>query len=229
MSSKKKQPQNAVKKPAPKKTAGQKTNKKPTKTQTKKKRVIRNPNPIITKPKKKKKKLTEKQLFAIRSKANKRGWKTKKLVGKLKDNSKKLTRLSKIRREIAKLEAQVEEEGIRTAEDRVTLAKLSRKRDEETEIRRRLEDLEKKIAEQVEFDLKFKDFVRAEPLEWTHRDGTVAVQPSMLRHLDITEVLYERLMVAKELGIDEYDAECRSIAEETGFELREVYTLGESP
>lgn len=179
--------------------------KKPiTRTPSSKKKLV-NPNNIIRK-KKPKKPLTDKQRFKIRSDAAKRGHETRKLV---KD-------LHKAAYQIAK--------ATKKAKDQNTKDRESRLEAELEEERRHNKELEKKVAEMIEFDLKFSHFVRGEPLANLHRDGTIAVQPTLLRHLDITDQLLDRLRMASD-----FDNEANLIADEMDVPVREVYTLWESP
>lgn len=179
------------------------------------KKRIKNPNAVI---RKKKKPLTKKQRRARSLK----GWETRRLLAGLQATSKTLGKINKKEREIEELRREFLDDRDR----------MNRKTAELEELVRMLNlklDYEKKAKEQLDFDLQFADFVRGEPLEFLHRDGTVAINPTILRHLDITDSLLDRLGIAYKMGPDEFDNEARRISLEQDVELREIYTLWESP
>lgn len=91
------------------------------------------------------------------------------------------------------------------------------------EIIRRETLLEKEIA----LDIQYAGFVKAEPLEQLHRDGTLAMFPSILRHLgSVTDNLFGRLEKAFETGgYSKLQRVATTISRQTSTPIKEVYTL----
>lgn len=199
-----------------------------------KKRIKRLANPnakdVIRKPKAK--------TAAQKKKANRerslKGWITRRLAADLKQASKDTAAEHRRGRILDEQTKKLQENTIETEVEKRLAEKLAEKRlrhDEAiAELEARNKELEEAAKEKVRLDVMFSQFVPAASLEYLHRDGTMAISPCILRHLgDVTDQLIARLDVARAKEIEEYDAECRIIADEFGVEVREVYTLGESP
>lgn len=80
------------------------------------------------------------------------------------------------------------------------------------------------VKDELEIMERLSHFVPAEALENLHRDGTLALFPSALRHLENSQTLWERL----ENAVNKHE-EAVSIAKEFDVSVQEVYTLWYSP
>jgi vacuolar-type H+-ATPase subunit I/STV1 len=177
---------------------------------------------------KKKRPLTKKQ----RRERSLKGWETRRLVTGLKDTAKATIKVHRKERELEALQKEVKAAKLELQEQKDANARLARKTAEIEELWRQLqakEDYAKQAAERAEFDLQFKNFVRGEEIQWLHRDGSNASHPTILRHLEETDSLLERLKAANELGADKLNDEIYKIAKEYDVMPKEVYTLWESP
>ena len=75
-----------------------------------------------------------------------------------------------------------------------------------------------------------KNWPNAMPPELLHRDGTIALKPSRLRHLgQETNVLLKILKKAMKKGEQEFTLAANLIATQYEVAVREVYTLWYSP
>lgn len=83
----------------------------------------------------------------------------------------------------------------------------------------------------IERSDRFKGFVRSEPLEQLHKDGTLAAFPTFLRHLGtLTDRFQKRLERAFGTGgFSKLQRVAMNINQETSTPIREVYTLYYSP
>lgn len=172
--------------------------------------------------KKKKKKLTAKQEFKKRSEAAK---------------------LGHLRRRVKEMPAKIRVAEKLADNARIVVGKKPRKRPDKRRkpYRRRLagetleqenERLRRELAyaetERIALE-ETRHFVHTRKPEYLREDWTLAVLPSRLRHRAETEEIRKELKKAHRRGKEPFEESIRKIAEFYDVDVREVYTLWESP
>lgn len=87
----------------------------------------------------------------------------------------------------------------------------------------------KQLEEEAEFLRAQATFVPTRPKDFLRQDGTLAVQPSALRHIDQADDLYKALHKARRKSKIELDRLAHEMADFYDVDIREVYTLFYSP
>jgi hypothetical protein len=114
--------------------------------------------------------------------------------------------------------------------DKARIAELERELASQKEAAAKAADEASKAADRALAAIKEMENQR----QWEHdqlamirSDGSAAKQPSILRHVDDAQSLYDRLVAADAKGT--LDAEARKIRKEQDVSIQEVYTLFYSP
>lgn len=149
-----------------------------------------------------------KREFLKRSRASKKGWAKKKVAKKLSDTQKKLKNAQK---------------GI-PKKKRKPIPRLPAKKKRTVE---ELEQLLRMKEQEIEVLQMTQDWVHAMPDAYIKRDGTIALQPSRLRHLplEVYEEVLRDLRKWRKKGDIEFGRRCQFYADYFDVPLREVYTL----
>jgi hypothetical protein len=182
----------------------------------------------------KKKKLTQKELFEKRSKAARKGWRTRRkaaLVEKSHELSQSASKKRQTTRQVLaslpkKKRAKAEKEILSPPVEKP--GKLLTKHSSKKELLERVRELENRDGErQKELDLArlFTQIENNWPklFGWTKQDGTFAVEYSSLREKPEADRLHQELLDANSIG--DLDLEAERMAEHYDVGIREVYTL----
>ena len=154
---------------------------------------------------KKRKKMTAKQLARTRSKASKRGWATRR---KNKVINLAISAINKLTPKEAKAMLGLREKG-----------KVSPKQV--------LQSLERTNIEEL---LEIDKWVPYHDPEYLHADGTIAIQPTLLRHMGpVTRRIRRTLKKAKKISESFFERTILELADAFGVSEREMYTLWYSP
>lgn len=160
--------------------------------------------------------------FKRRSKAAKKGWKTRKRnVRKLK-NAKKALKEPKV-----KAQANPGIRGKKRKAKPLTKKQLlALVRKQEKELIFQESRIEARMNEALKLDQFYNsELVNAVDMEYIHRDGHIALQPSRARWDADYELMRKRLQDARDISEYDFDYEAYTIAEEYDYEVREIYTL----
>lgn len=159
---------------------------------------------------KKKKKLTAKQLAKRRSAAAKRGWVT--------------------RRQKQNLVQEVKKKSAQINNAKKAAGKKPKRTHTKGKTVKELKEIIKKKDEQIELILSTREWVNALPDEFLKKDGTIALEPTMLRHLGkLTDEILKVLKSAKKKGEQFFNQMVNLVADQLQVPVREVYTLWYSP
>lgn len=173
----------------------------------------------------------EREEFERRSAAAKKGWRKRKTREKregLKQSIRNTTtKLENVGAPVPKPKAPKTPKAPKaeTAPKRPKKPTIKELQEQNAALVEKLKELEKKttIADLT------KGWVPAAELEWRHRNGTVAINPTFLRHLKETDKLLEALEDARDHGKRRLRDTATQIADHYDIPLREVYTLLYSP
>ena len=92
-----------------------------------------------------------------------------------------------------------------------------------------LQDAIRRLQETVAEQADQLQWVEAVSPEWRHDNGTIALQPSRLRHLPETPALLKILETADKKGVRALEKQAKELARLYEVSLKEVYTLFFSP
>lgn len=177
----------------------------------KKKRAVRRKT-AKREPKKKPKKRIKRTVKPVRKKpVRKKKTRVKKPIRRIKRPSKK---------KVVKKKAVKKSVKRRTVKRRKPVKRKSRKQ---------LEKEIQSLRNELRLRKLTKNFVHALSPEWLHRDGTVALQPSRVRHLN--EKSYRKLLktLSEALEGDTPGNDLEILADMYEVSVRELYTLFFSP
>ncbi len=199
-----------------------------------------------------KKKVSKKQLeFERRSKAAKKGWKTKRLNQKIVESKKKLKKALAIQKVIrTKLSPKLRPKKTRasSAKDKEIAAlrkELAAKErgiaEKDVAHKREVVKLMNVISGELNFDTHdFEDpalnkWVKVNPLDfsprdrkWLHRDGSIALYPAKYRHLDGSDEMWSQLNQFKDTP-NRFRMMAEHLADIYDTDIEEVYNFYYSP
>lgn len=183
---------------------------------------------------KKRRKLSKKQLSA----AAKKGWKTRRakalakkairdtqyieaaqqLSKPLRPKKKVVAEVERLKEEVQRLQRQLERKEV----------SLKESNDAATALINYLSKQKKEVEDRLKLEELFKTFVPIEDMSWIRADGTLAKNPSRLRHHEHAEVIWKELNKHKHDSA-EFRMWAEMAAETYDVDVREVYDFYYSP
>lgn len=177
--------------------------------------------------------MASKSEFKRRSAAAKRGWATRRKKAKLAKLSKKLIKKKKI--------ILIAKKGIKPKKAiSKKVSKKKTKKEKKQKPAKKIKELNEIIKEknkelnemnrQLELIKSTRNWVNAMPVEYLKADESIALEPTMLRHMGkVTNMMMKTLKKNFKLGNAQFDRAVNEIANVMNVPLREVYTLWFSP